>query len=287
MYRYLSSHYKQINELYFLNNVNYFPGTMRTRLRSWLRQIFTSVILRKMRSAAVTPTTHWMKSWTVQRQIRCVRFSRCECNYLIYLKYKYSFLVWVSLFVHLLILNKHSPFFSFHVFWQVDFILLGGDLFHENKPSRRCLHSSITMLRKYCMGDSPVTFNILSDQTINFNTTKYVLFLLFCSAPSIRAVWVLNKLHVIFFFFFLGSRGWTIRMKTWTSLFLCSAFMATMMTQLGWVVLFQYVHFCWVCITWWCLSLFQGGRVVCAGSTKCFWSRQSLWPLPVSGEDRD
>ncbi|XP_037533725.1 double-strand break repair protein MRE11 [Nematolebias whitei] len=56
---------------------------------------------------------------------------------------------------------------------QVDFILLGGDLFHENKPSRRCLHSSITMLRKYCMGDSPVTFNILSDQTINFNTTKF------------------------------------------------------------------------------------------------------------------
>ncbi|XP_037838037.1 double-strand break repair protein MRE11 isoform X2 [Kryptolebias marmoratus] len=56
---------------------------------------------------------------------------------------------------------------------QVDFILLGGDLFHENKPSRRCLHNSITMLRKYCMGGSPVTFNILSDQTVNFNTTQF------------------------------------------------------------------------------------------------------------------
>ncbi|XP_072248545.1 double-strand break repair protein MRE11 [Leuresthes tenuis] len=56
---------------------------------------------------------------------------------------------------------------------QVDFILLGGDLFHENKPSRRCLHSCITMLRKYCMGDSPVTYNILSDQTVNFNTTQF------------------------------------------------------------------------------------------------------------------
>ncbi|XP_023207127.1 double-strand break repair protein MRE11 isoform X1 [Xiphophorus maculatus] len=56
---------------------------------------------------------------------------------------------------------------------QVDLILLGGDLFHENKPSRRCLHSCITMLREYCMGDSPVTFNILSDQTINFNTTQF------------------------------------------------------------------------------------------------------------------
>ncbi|XP_041851651.1 double-strand break repair protein MRE11 [Melanotaenia boesemani] len=56
---------------------------------------------------------------------------------------------------------------------QVDFILLGGDLFHENKPSRRCLHSCISMLRKYCMGDSPVTFNILSDQNVNFNTTQF------------------------------------------------------------------------------------------------------------------
>lgn len=56
---------------------------------------------------------------------------------------------------------------------QVDFILLGGDLFHENKPSRRCLHTCITMLRQYCMGDTPIQFNILSDQTVNFNTTKF------------------------------------------------------------------------------------------------------------------
>ncbi|XP_068614679.1 double-strand break repair protein MRE11-like [Brachionichthys hirsutus] len=56
---------------------------------------------------------------------------------------------------------------------QVDFILLGGDLFHDNKPSRRCLHTCITMLRQYCMGDSPIRFNILSDQTVNFNTTQF------------------------------------------------------------------------------------------------------------------
>ncbi|XP_034723941.1 double-strand break repair protein MRE11 isoform X2 [Etheostoma cragini] len=56
---------------------------------------------------------------------------------------------------------------------QVDFILLGGDLFHDNKPSRRCLHHCITMLRQYCMGDTPIQFNILSDQNVNFNTTKF------------------------------------------------------------------------------------------------------------------
>lgn len=57
---------------------------------------------------------------------------------------------------------------------QVDFILLGGDLFHENKPTRRCLHRCITMLREYCMGDSPILFNVVSDQTINFNTSQSV-----------------------------------------------------------------------------------------------------------------
>ncbi|KAK7882578.1 hypothetical protein WMY93_028752 [Mugilogobius chulae] len=57
--------------------------------------------------------------------------------------------------------------------YEVDFILLGGDLFHENKPSRRCLHTCITMLRQYCMGDTPIQFNIVSDQAVNFNTTKF------------------------------------------------------------------------------------------------------------------
>ncbi|CDQ87498.1 unnamed protein product [Oncorhynchus mykiss] len=57
---------------------------------------------------------------------------------------------------------------------QVDFILLGGDLFHENKPSRRCLHSCISLLRKYCMGDTPILFDVLSDQAVNFSNSKSV-----------------------------------------------------------------------------------------------------------------
>lgn len=57
---------------------------------------------------------------------------------------------------------------------QVDFILLGGDLFHDNKPSRRCLHNCITLLRKYCMGDAPIQFDVISDQKVNFNTTQSV-----------------------------------------------------------------------------------------------------------------
>lgn len=56
---------------------------------------------------------------------------------------------------------------------EVDFILLGGDLFHENKPSRKTLHSCLELLRKYCMGDRPVQFEIISDQSVNFGFSKF------------------------------------------------------------------------------------------------------------------
>ncbi|XP_054989427.1 double-strand break repair protein MRE11 isoform X2 [Sorex araneus] len=56
---------------------------------------------------------------------------------------------------------------------EVDFILLGGDLFHENKPSRKTLHTCLELLRKYCMGDRPVQFEVISDQSVNFSFSKF------------------------------------------------------------------------------------------------------------------
>ncbi|XP_072119494.1 double-strand break repair protein MRE11 [Mobula birostris] len=56
---------------------------------------------------------------------------------------------------------------------EVDFILLGGDLFHDNKPSRKTLHTCMELMRKYCMGDTPVQFEILSDQSVNFGYSKF------------------------------------------------------------------------------------------------------------------
>ncbi|RQM16902.1 hypothetical protein DD237_002756 [Peronospora effusa] len=51
---------------------------------------------------------------------------------------------------------------------KVDLLLLGGDLFHENKPSRRTLYETMRLLRTYCMGDKAVKFQIVSDQSVNF-----------------------------------------------------------------------------------------------------------------------
>ncbi|CAM9719316.1 unnamed protein product [Ectocarpus sp. 4 AP-2014] len=55
---------------------------------------------------------------------------------------------------------------------KVDFVLLGGDLFHENKPSRRTLYQTMDILRRHCMGDEPVSFQIISEQAHNFKDRR-------------------------------------------------------------------------------------------------------------------
>jgi double-strand break repair protein MRE11 len=42
-------------------------------------------------------------------------------------------------------------------------ILLGGDLFHENKPSRSSLYQVTALLREHCLNDRPISLDIISD----------------------------------------------------------------------------------------------------------------------------
>ncbi|KAJ1890330.1 meiotic recombination, partial [Coemansia sp. IMI 209127] len=66
---------------------------------------------------------------------------------------------------------------SFHAFSEilqiakaqkVDMVLLGGDLFHENKPTRRCMHRAMSLLRTHCLGAAPVAIEYLSDPQVDF-----------------------------------------------------------------------------------------------------------------------
>jgi double-strand break repair protein MRE11 len=46
---------------------------------------------------------------------------------------------------------------------DVDMVLLGGDLFHDNKPSRKSMYQVMRSLRKNCLGDRPCELQFLSD----------------------------------------------------------------------------------------------------------------------------
>lgn len=56
---------------------------------------------------------------------------------------------------------------------SVDFILLAGDLFHHNKPSRKTLHSTMQLIRKYCFGDKSVPFQFISNPSENFSHCSF------------------------------------------------------------------------------------------------------------------
>jgi len=38
-------------------------------------------------------------------------------------------------------------------FLQSDILLMGGDLYHDHKPSRQCMVKSLKMFRRYVFGD--------------------------------------------------------------------------------------------------------------------------------------
>ncbi|KAA1467120.1 DNA repair exonuclease [Dentipellis sp. KUC8613] len=60
-------------------------------------------------------------------------------------------------------INSFKEILQLAVKYDVDFILLAGDLFHENRPSRDCLYQVMALLREYTLGDKPVQVELLSN----------------------------------------------------------------------------------------------------------------------------
>ncbi|KAI0634000.1 Metallo-dependent phosphatase-like protein [Trametes polyzona] len=60
-------------------------------------------------------------------------------------------------------INAFKEILQLAVKHDVDFILLAGDLFHENRPSRDCLYQVMALLREYTLGDRPIQVELLSD----------------------------------------------------------------------------------------------------------------------------
>ena len=51
---------------------------------------------------------------------------------------------------------------------DVDMVLLAGDLFHDNKPSRKSMYQVMRTLRMNCYGEKPCELEMLSDGSENF-----------------------------------------------------------------------------------------------------------------------
>jgi double-strand break repair protein MRE11 len=47
---------------------------------------------------------------------------------------------------------------------DVDMVLMAGDIFHDNRPSRDTLHQTIALLREFTLGDKPVSLELMSDE---------------------------------------------------------------------------------------------------------------------------
>ena len=96
-------------------------------------------------------------------------------------------------------------------------VLLAGDLFHENKPSRKSMYQVMRSLRMNCYGEKPCELEMLSDASETFPG---------CEAA--RSQWKMRRVLIVFSGRSIIS---TTRTRTSTWPYPSLASMATMMTH--------------------------------------------------------
>jgi len=65
--------------------------------------------------------------------------------------------------------NSFDELLEIGVQHGVDIVVLGGDLFHENKPTRSSEIKCLQILRNHVLGDNPVQVEYLSDPAVDFS----------------------------------------------------------------------------------------------------------------------
>ena len=65
---------------------------------------------------------------------------------------------------------------------DVDMVLLAGDLFHDNKPSRKSMFNVMRSLRMNCYGEKPCELELLSDSSEIFSGSAR------SSVPSVQSL---------------------------------------------------------------------------------------------------
>ncbi|PVU92931.1 hypothetical protein BB561_003536 [Smittium simulii] len=66
--------------------------------------------------------------------------------------------------------NAFEEIFQLAAIKKADFILLGGDIFHFNQPTRACMYKTMNIIRKYCFGSRKSLIEYKSDPTLNFSS---------------------------------------------------------------------------------------------------------------------
>uniref|UniRef100_A0A1I7U761 Double-strand break repair protein n=1 Tax=Caenorhabditis tropicalis TaxID=1561998 RepID=A0A1I7U761_9PELO len=75
--------------------------------------------------------------------------------------------------IHMDAVNTFEEVLQIATDQKVDMVLLGGDLYHENNPSREVQHRVTQLLRKYCLNENPIAMEFLSDASVNFNQSVF------------------------------------------------------------------------------------------------------------------